>query len=219
MKVFSGVFLFVLLVALFQPLSAGQYNHNLLLGFKGGFTVSDMVFDDDDLEALFDSKTAMSGGLFINHFATERLKLQVELNYVRRGVSYELTYLDDVGNELGKGTTEYLFDYIEAPVLVAIIPFDNLQVRPKLIFGTQIGINVRTELRQPSLSKVGPSIDLSEAEDMSYGLIFGAGLEIDRGSSLLILEFQYLYGLSDIGLFGNSNYRSYSVQAGIAFGL
>ena len=107
------------------PSTAQEQGNDLFLGFKGGVTVSDLDFDNSDINELFDSKTAISGGLLISHSSTNRLKLQVEINYVRRGVKNEIIFMDADGQEQSRDMIEYLLDYIEMPIMIVVLPIES----------------------------------------------------------------------------------------------
>jgi hypothetical protein len=116
------------------------------------------------------------------------LSAQLGVYYSQKGYRSELT--SPVTTDLTVN-----IDYIEVPVLVkASIPLD-IPVDPYLLVGGSVGmIVVKSAETDPAVAPVNDSVE-SDTKDLDYGLVFGAGVDLDMGVSI---DARFNLGLANI---------------------
>ncbi|MBK9177600.1 MAG: PorT family protein [Flavobacteriales bacterium] len=187
-------FLLLLGLGLCMSPASGQ----LAIGFRGGVSWSNMDFPSaDELDTR--ARTTPCFGLALNAPLSLRLSLQPELAYVNRG--YRLSYepaIDDVTGE------HWSFDYVDLNML-AVVRLGNESARPHLLMGPAFGVMTGARLLterdgSPSGGSVIDPVKL-RLNRAQAGLCAGAGFTFTTGSSVLVIECRYAYGLTDV--FGN----------------
>jgi hypothetical protein len=144
-------------------------------------------FRGDDSEGL-DSRIGVCLGGFIEYPITPIVSVQVEVLYAMKGAT-----------ESGSGIDlTWSMDYIEVPVLVRLNMAPAGGVRPYLLAGPSIGLNVGAEWK---VEGYGQSVALGiddYVKGSDIGLIFGGGIGFPVGSRMLSLEGRYDMGFATI---------------------
>ncbi len=135
-------------------------------------------------------------GGFLNYNVSNKLSLQTELNYQKRGSKISSTI------EGSKSVTRREFDYLSVPLLIKGTLHDpGLGDKCDLTFFTGPYMEFLTSAN--STVKTGAiSIDTdleNQAEKTSYGFMFGGGVsyKLNNGGSILA-ELRYEMGLSKV---------------------
>lgn len=87
------------------------------------------------------------------------------------------------------------YDYIEVPVLVkASIPLD-IPVDPYLLVGGSVGMIVGNSFEFDPANPTGSEVYEGYTKDLDYGLVFGAGVDLDMG---VAVDARFNLGLANI---------------------
>ena len=135
-------------------------------------------------------------GGFLNYSVGNKLSLQTELNYQKRGCKISST------SEESKSITRKEFDYLSVPLLVKATLHDpglgdkcdlTFITGPYIEFLTSANSHVKT-------GAISTNTDISnQAEKTSWGLLFGGGAsyKLNNGGAI-IAELRYEMGLSKV---------------------
>lgn len=157
----------------------------------------------------FQSLTGPAVGVFVSCNVGGPVQIQPELFYSRRGSRIEE----------GENRTVYKLDYLEAPLLLKMVPLSG-PFSPFLLSGAYGSLLLKA---RSVMTVEGRSV----SEDMKgyfkssdYGLVFGGGFQLLAGRILLLVESRYTVGLAniarDIGE-GSVNNKGLTVLFGVGF--
>ena len=132
-------------------------------------------------------------------FATTRVmsptfSLRSEIQYIQRGVSYQLS--ESTTGLVMDMTLEY--DYLEVPILGQIAPATKGQLAPFLVFGPVLGLNVTASLKAEAEGQ-SDATDMKDTTKSVYiGGLLGAGAvyRINPRTSLF-LQARYMASFSN----------------------
>jgi hypothetical protein len=157
----------------------------LSFGAKGGVNFANIAISpevDDDVN--FNYILGLAAGAFVVWPVTERLDVQPEVLYSRKGV--------EIGQPPAKVKAE--LDYLEIPV-IARYRLRSVGGAPLRVFG---GPSFGFRLRAREKARFGGETmerDISEEiERFDLGLVGGAGVEIGR----IVIDGRYTWGVADI---------------------
>lgn len=177
-------------------------------GFFGGLNIANMGGDmedignalaadlEDDLEIDVNleksSKTGLGFGAYYFHPVSPTLGLQLEGQYIRRGVKFEFS---GAGME---ADTSLKLDYIEFPILLRISPGPGNDMRPVFFVGPVIGFNAKAEIESEG-DGINETEDVKDDfKSTTFGALFGAGLSVAMNEkSNFLLQARYYLGLSN----------------------
>ena len=155
-----------------------------------------------------------TGGLYGDYafYAVEDvmdLSAQLGVYYSQKGYRSEVSaYATDLTVNI---------DYIEVPVLVkASIPL-GIPVDPYLLVGGSVGmIVVKSAETDPAVAPLNDSVE-SDTKDLDYGLVFGAGVDLDMGVSI---DARFNLGLANITESSNYEYmKNRSVSLMVSYNI
>jgi hypothetical protein len=203
------------------------------VGFLGGLTVANLGGDSDEFRLAFqtllqdelggtwDSSSGSRIGPAVGGFVAfpiHRLLLfQPEVHYVPRGTEYSVT---GIGGGYGLLDLDVAVeaDYLEFPLLFRLTPAAGPTVRPLLLFGPSLGVNLSGTL-EVSAGAAEFSEDLA-MESVSFGLVLGGGIDVAVSpSASILLEGRYTWGLTSLAddpTFSLPG-REFAVLAGMSF--
>jgi hypothetical protein len=208
---------FLVLSAAGNNVSAFEFRY----GAKGGIAVSSLHFESDETflnEDRFESRSGFVGGTFIQLDLVNMIAARIELNYGQRGAKEGIIRTDESGSVIDTSYAKYQLDYIEIPILAQFYFDINGKISPRIFFGNQIGINVKSELTFPGFGAGSETTDDVETENPVFDFVVGAGADVPLGTFVLSPEFRYVVGLSDTGLFPSvTKLRTFEFSFGIAF--
>jgi hypothetical protein len=207
---FFWKFLLMMLLLVSVVLVSPAHSVQGRLGFFGGLNVANLGQDADELgdDLASELQTQLGGswssskeskfGLGLGMYYFLRLKpsvgLQVEAQYVRRGVGYDIT-------EASTGTvdTHFKLDYFEVPVLLRLTPPTSGPVEALFLVGPVIGFQASADLRASAMGQSN-SEDVSDAfNSVSFGALGGVGMSIlVGGQAHIVLQGRYFLGLTNV---------------------
>jgi opacity protein-like surface antigen len=159
------------------------------IGVKGGLNYS--TFNNTDN---VEYKPGFVGGLFL------KMKVPVSPMYVQPEVLYA-----QYGAGIDQSDASFRVNYIQVPVLLKFA-FDTPGVKPNVFFGPYAGFNVKYEIKN---SDGAINLD-DQAKDTDFGVVVGAGVDINRFS----IGLRYTAGLTNVA---NDNFNDEAKNG--AFGL
>ncbi|UCD83663.1 MAG: PorT family protein [Deltaproteobacteria bacterium] len=197
------VIIIVALVAVFIISSASVYAQEVSAGMKAGVNIATLYGDDVDFFlGTFDKKvkTGVSFGAFITYDINDIFAIQPEFLVTKKGMKVEGNYIEDdfYYDEYYyykvKGTIS--FNYLEFPVLAKISIPNEGSVQPNIFFGPALAL--MTSAKMTSNLEMG-SFDISdEIKSFDFGLVFGAGMDVDLGIAKLTFDGRYTLGLISV---------------------
>ncbi len=174
-----------------------QAQVDITSGFKGGLHSADLVADDlsaalEIPEEFTERRRGMAIGGFVQIDFTGPFALQPEAAYVQKGFDIP-TIPNDPNVEAGS----LALDYVEIPVLAKLqIPVAG-PITPTVFAGPAVSVNVNAEFDEPR-----PGTDPRDISDFvngtEVGAHMGAGLDIEAGGMLLMLDARYTRGLTGV---------------------
>ena len=202
----------IVLLALCFATTAVEARAQVTLGLKGGLNISNLSAKDADGSTVdLDSRTAFTGGAYVQAGLGSVLTLQAEALYSPKGAN------DADGANLD-------LTYFDLPLLVLIrVPAGDSAIWPILYAGPVLSFETKCRLKADE----GSSMDCGTGEDGLFqtkspdvGMTFGGGFEIFMGSYTLQLDGRYNLGLVDIddttgGAAGSLKNRTWSIYVGL----
>ena len=185
----------VAIAAVFTLFSGHVCAQELTAGVKGGLNIAYLRGDDVDDEAI-DSRMGLAVGGFVIYSVNEMFAVQPEvLVYTQKGAKVEKS------EGAGSIKSTIILDYVEIPILArVIIPVEG-NVKPSLLLGPALGIQLRAknkwEYKLAEGSDSGED-DLEDIRSTDFGFVFGGGVALDIGASALTLDARYTLGLTII---------------------
>lgn len=144
----------------------------------------------------YESRTGfMIGGFVKMNIPESNVAIQPEIYFAQKGAE--------------SGNSEIKLEYLEIPILVKVGLGSSDVVKPNLFAGPYAGIN----LNQSSGGLLGSG---DNVENIDFGGVLGAGLDIEAGSSIFTIDLRYGFGLSNVFQDGDEKNRLFAIVAGIS---
>ena len=196
------------------------------IGFRGGFNLSKWSTEGNN--STNDNVTGTHFAVPLEIKLTEKIAIQPEFNFTQKGsrvmsssTSNGITTQTDTKNKI---------NYVEFPLLLkAILGGEKmglyLQAGPSV--GYAAGGSVSTNSKSTiggvlQVSDKSGSYDFGRSNRLDYGVQLGGGLQLGLGSSKLVIDVRYLYGIQDFDKNDNSvsvKNRGIALSAGLMFPL
>jgi hypothetical protein len=178
------------------------------IALTGGMNVTNVYGDN---AGSTDSKIGFLGGMSFSYMFTERLGVQIEALFHRKGYKQNLP-----GIELTR-----TLDYVEIPTLLKIVFPMESSLSPSFFSGPALAFNIRSELKTEDGGEEITEDVIDVTSPMDLGFVVGVNLGIDAGSAIIILDARYTLGLMTIDDVGETSVRnnSFSFMVGVAFPL
>lgn len=201
----------LVLLALCFATTAVEARAQVTLGLKGGLNILNLSAKDADGSTVdFDSRTAFTGGAYVQAGLGSVLALQAEALHSPRGANDDDANLD--------------LTYFDLPLLVLIrVPAGDSAIWPILYAGPVLSFETKCRLK----GEEGASVDCGSGADVLFrtkspdvGVTFGGGFEVFMGSYTLQLDGRYNLGLVDLddttgGAAGSFKNRTWSFYVGL----
>lgn len=153
---------------------------NAQFGLKAGLNLS-YVTGSNEMVSSKASRVGFEGGLMYKIPVKEDwLSVQPELIYIQKGAEF---YIDQL-------TVDSKLDYVELPVLLVYNPFGgviNFHTGTQFSFLTSV---VYTATDDNGQSEVFKDTDLDNYNIFDFGLVLGAGIELE----IVMIEFRSSFG-------------------------
>ncbi len=155
---------------------------NVKTGAKGGLNFANFTGAD----AEFETRTGfVIGGFAKFDIPDSPFAIQPEAMYSQKGAV-------DSGNEIR-------IDYIEIPVLLKYSFAPGSTAQPNLFAGPYAGIRLIAEREGGAGGLFGGSSNLeNQTESIDYGGVFGAGIDIEVGTSIFTFDVRYGFGFRNV---------------------
>jgi len=176
---------FITVLFIMMPMFAAA---QLEVGILGGFNFSDARIENNsggNIDAT--GKTVYGAGVLAQYQLSENLSLGTNILYLRKAI--DARNEDDIVFDIWA-------DYIEIPLYLKY-SFGN-RIRPYLVFGPTLGFLLNSEV-EIDLIGLPFSGDFSTVmNDLDFGVLIGAGLEIPLWSGKLFICGRYSHGFYDV---------------------
>lgn len=160
------------------------------VGVLGALVFSEI--SGDSIAPLDDSRTNFAVGLTAVIPLSPLFSLEPDLLYVRKGASGALP----AGNGALAGGFRY--DVIELPVLLRAALQPGRDFRPVLFAGPMVAKRVKCSL-DAAFGAVAAAFDCGpNIRSLDYGVVFGVGADVPKGSNTLSFMARYDVGLRDL---------------------
>jgi len=177
----------------------------------GGLAISKLRNVDFPYAAL-QSVKGFGAGIGLAWPLAASLEVQPEVLYMQKGISFgESEAVDESGSVAGTFETLYVVDAIEVPLLLRWEVPTGGRVHPVLSGGPFVSFELAERFKFTG-DQTG-SQDYEALKNTDYGVVLGAGLELDAGPGRWILQGRYELGLADLGTI----YLSDDVHSGAWF--
>lgn len=199
MKKFAAPVLAVLWLGVLFSGAASAAEKTVSFGLKGSLVFShqsNSAAEGEGYSVESKVKSRYALGIFADIRMSERFCLQPEILYSRKGSRQDLT-VDDL--EIGNIRTDLFMDYIEIPVVLKVYPFKRNGLVDLFVCAGAYGAFLTVNEFQLSNTYLGEYAQ--EIEDLTgtdFGVVFGAGLEIDSLGRRWGFVYRYTLGLTDL---------------------
>lgn len=154
----------VLLVMTFLSLSGLVKSQGVNFGIKGGFTLSNLYIDSEELDDE-NARIGLHAGLFSQIMFAEFFGIQPEFLFSQKGSEGKYTGLIDQ-------TVNFKINYIDIPILFVLRPVDVIEFHAGPLFGILLNSNVEYSGIIDGVSE----IDREHLKTLDYGLAAGFAL-------------------------------------------
>jgi len=167
--------------------SAASYHY----GFKGGMNISNLRADPQELEESGSLRGYALGiwwGVPLSGIS-RRLMIQTEAIFSMKG---------DSESASGYTASTHL-SYFDVPILAKFDLLPDAPILPSLFVGPSLGFNLTAN---SSLEGEDSEVEVDVKDQVGVfdlGIVFGGGLDFQRGGRTFGVDLRYTRGLSDIG--------------------
>ncbi|ASB48821.1 porin family protein [Alkalitalea saponilacus] len=158
----AGIILLAIITMLVSPSFVQAQEVNT--GIKGGFTLSNLYIDRDELNDE-NSRVGLHLGFFSQILLGETIGLQPEFLFTTKGT--EGRY-DGFVNQ----TVNFNINYIDIPILAVLKPIEILEIHA----GPYIGFMLNSNIKYSGAIEGEESLDRDHFKTMDYGLAAGFAL-------------------------------------------
>ena len=142
------------------------------------------------------SITAFNAGVFTTLDIAGLLALQPELLYTMKGYKVQYTVTDGVTPiQFGSGIMTGKISYLEIPVLLKLHTSSFGIVRPNIFAGPEVAFKLTSKAISGSPSS---EQDLQNINSTDFGIIVGAGINIDLSITTLMVDIRYDIGMRNL---------------------
>ena len=175
----------------------------------GGLASANISFSRDpgsdfgvSIDSYQKSKLGLVGG--IGFEMGSRFGVEIDILYIQKGVKFEGSGSDPLFGEAGSFDVTANLDEVSVPVLLR---FEFLEgTTPYILGGGEVGYIISSKAKYNATDNAtGKTYSGTEELDqtdnlnkLDYGLVFGAGLEIDSLTIPFFIEWRYHMGLANI---------------------
>lgn len=183
------------------PREAKRFSGGVIL--QGGLSLAGMTHSAFDTEGNDEAqykkrKSGFLGGLGFD--MGKRVGLEIDFFYMQKGVRYSGSIAEEGATITGRADVNV--DEVCAPVLLKIkfMPGST----PFIVAGGEIGYVLSNKVKwswtdpETQQQEAGTEDIIEYTNRIDYGLVFGAGYELQLGSGTLVLQGRYHLGLANI---------------------
>ncbi|MFN5711555.1 MAG: porin family protein [Bacteroidota bacterium] len=206
MKISNIIRLTLLAAVIFLHASVTKAQ-SLSLGIRGGVANSTLLgIDSAKL------KMGISGGLTLNYQTEGKWSYSADILYSQRGTTFQRTLKDTASNQTEKFEYDYVFNYLEIPILFHYnFLSDSSKLKARAFFGPSLNVRINStnKINYTKTIVGGDSTIVTNTEGeqnldytytpLDYGFVGGIGATYaitDKISASL--DIRAVYGLLDI---------------------
>jgi len=185
-----GIIFLVVLVSVVTILASSGWSAfpETRSGFKAGGGLAS-IFGLDTFGQ--DWQESLAGGVFLDLKIWNKLHLEPEAIWFRKGSVYRLSLDQSEYRE------KLILDYLELPVLVKFYFLDLPGHKIYLCGGPSAALNLRARLKV-TFDGLEESVEVDNLKGTDFLLNAGAGTEIKLKSGFIIIELRYGHGMKSI---------------------
>jgi len=162
-------------------------------GLMGGINSANIRVSGQDAASIdWKSILGIRGGGFVRIHFHDVVAIQGETFFSQMGSKYEEMILGTNYKE------ELKLTYIEVPLLVKVVLPTQSSIKPNIFSGSYVALNLDAKATTYIAGVKEGEEDLEDVRTLDYGLVFGAGLDIELGNLMLIFDARYNLGLTKI---------------------
>lgn len=191
------------------PGAAQTIGEQLDFGFAIGPAISSASGHQFDTK----SRTGLSLGGWLGYRQNDIFTLRFEFLYVSKGYRvYDVIARDSTDNIVANRDLEFIFNYLEMPLMVKLSPPLGGKYIPYLQTGIFAAYNIDNKMRL--LDGVPFDFDLENANSVDFGAIFCIGIDMKSGPGWLVVETRYEASLTEIIKHEKQKLRVLSIRLG-----
>ncbi len=198
-----------IIIVLVSTSSLGQ---SINTGVKVGLNSATIGGSDASGQSI----TSFDAGMFASFNLAGLLALQPELLYTMKGYKASYPVLDVIGPiPFGSGNLTAKISYLEIPVLLKLNTSSFGIIKPNIFAGPEVAFKLSGKATSGSPSR---EQDLQNINSTDFGIIVGAGININLPITTLMVDIRYDIGMRDLNSYSNPpdiKNRVLSLNAGI----
>lgn len=196
MKKLNTIILFIFIFLLVN-VSYSQVNLGLIGGVNIATLSGNLNIDSEEESTDFKNITAIGIGGIVDLSVNENISILFQPMYLQKGGKQS-----EAEPGVGQFDAKLKINYLEIPALLKLTLGAN-NVRPYIMAGPSLGINISTDLEfsldAPGIPTLDVSVDAGDVtESIDFGLVFGGGLSFVVNNMMLFIEGKYSLGLSNV---------------------
>ena len=192
--------------------STSSFGQSISTGVKVGLNSATTGGSDASGQSI----TSFNAGVFATFDVAGLLALQPELLYTMKGYKASYPVLDVLGPiPFGSGNLTAKISYLEIPVLFKLNTSSLRMIRPNIFAGPEVAFKLSSKATSGSPSS---EQDLQNINSTDFGIIVGAGVNINLPITTLMVDIRYDIGMRDLNSSSNPpdiKNRVLSLNAGI----
>ncbi len=203
-------FFFICIIILL--ISTGGLCQSITTGVKVGLNSATTGGTDGSSQSI----TSFNAGMFATFDVTGLLALQSELLYTMKGYKASYPVPEVIGPiPFGSGIVTAKISYLEIPVLLKLNTSSLRTIRPNIFAGPEVAFKLSSKAISGSPSS---EQDLQNVNSTDFGIIVGAGININLPITTLMVDLRYDIGMRVLNSSPNppdSKNRVLTLNAGI----
>jgi hypothetical protein len=169
--------------------STNGFGQSMNIGVKVG--INDATTGGADASS--QSITSFNAGMFATFNVAGLLALQPELLYTMKGYKASYPVMDEVGPiPFGSGNVTAKISYLEIPVLLKLNTSSLSIIRLNIFAGPEVAFKLSSKATSGSPSS---EQDLQNINSTDFGIIVGAGININLPITTLMADIRYDIGM------------------------
>jgi len=193
-------------------ISSSGYSQSITPGVKAGLNSATTGGANVSSQSI----TSFNAGMFATFNVAGLLALQPELLYTVKGYKVNYPVADEIGPiSTGSGTVTAKISYLEIPVLLKLNTSSLRIIAPNIFAGPEVAFKLSSK------GLIGASSneeDLQNVNSTDFGIIFGAGININLPTTTIMVDLRYDIGMRVLYSYSNSpdiKNRVLTLNAGI----
>ena len=189
--------IFCLACTIIFLVSSSSFGQSINTGVKVGLNSATIGGSDASGQSI----TSFNAGIFATFNVAGLLALQPELLYTLKG--YKMDYPVATIQEpipFGSGNVTGKISYLEIPVLLKLNTSSFSIIRPNIFAGPEVAFKLSSKATSGSPSS---EQDLQNINATDFGIIVGAGININLPVTTIMVDIRYDIGIRDLNSYSN----------------